>query len=129
MNKVKYDCDFETEDIKVYHTDGNEDQFMIRIEPKGESWDPKNYEIFKLLYMWFRSEDYKYPDGYGSSMPWFYASLCFKDYDYRDGLQTALEATEYEGDAQTSHFEEAVVEHADELIEELEELKEAAAED
>lgn len=103
----------------IKHVTGYKDDYKVIVENKDEEWAPTNKELFKLIKLWFESEEYEFGDGYGSKMPWFYISQIMLG-----DSEKAFEAYEKTGYQAKKYFEKQVKENADKLIKELEKLKE-----
>lgn len=105
------------------HVPGAKDDYKVEVQfsTARERWPPTNPQIFKLMKLWFISEDVEFggPGRYGRRMPWWYITqIC------RHNEEVAFEALGVEGQEARTHFEKSVVEHADETIEMIEYLKE-----
>lgn len=104
------------EDIR--HETGYKDDYKVVVD-KETPWSPTNKELFQLIDKIFESERYEFDDGYDCRWLWFYISLIMMGEE-----QKAYEAYGLRGYNALTHFEASVKEHADDLIEELEKLKE-----
>lgn len=107
----------------IEHVTGYKDDYKVEIafdEPQ-DCWNPTNDQTFKWVELWFESEDYEFGDGYGRWMPWFYISMIALGKE-----DIAHDAYGKRGTDALDHFEDAITENADELIEKIEELKDEA---
>lgn len=94
--------------------EGYKDEWKVVVEPEGETWEPRNDEVFEWIRMWFHAEDQAFPDGYGSAMPYFYIGLIAIGEE-----EKAMEAVDLEGREALEHFRECIREHRDDIIEAL----------
>jgi len=108
-------------DSRIVHETGYKDDYKVTVYLDNDQWSPTNKELFKLIKLWFESEEHEFGDGYGSKMPWFYISQIMLGKSDK-----AFEAYEKRGFEAVEHFENQVAEDADELITEIEKLKEAS---
>lgn len=104
----------------IYHTRGYKDDMMVEIDTGDDLWHPTMEELFKMMKLWFESEDFEFGDGYGRAMPWFYISMVAIGEE-----EAAYEAYQKRGWDAVTYFEECVEEHADEVMEMVQELKDA----
>jgi len=109
------------DDIVIEHRTGRKDDFKVVIEfdEPREQWNPTNEEVFKWLDLFFTSEDYEFGEGgYGRWVPWYYITMIVMGYE-----DVAYDAYGKRGYDALEHFEDAVDEHADEVLEEILRMK------
>lgn len=105
---------------EIRHETGYKDDYKVTVElDNGKTWSPTNKELFKLVDKTFQSEEHEFGDGYGNRWLWFYLSMIMLGKE-----EKAYTAYGLRGGNAIQHFEKTVQENADELIEEIEKLKE-----
>lgn len=102
-------------DNNIYHTTGYKDDYRVTVDVETP-WHPTNDEIFRLIKLWFEAEDASFSDGYGRLMPFFYICLIAIGEE-----EKAMEAIDEEGAEAVRHFHRVADEHADDVVDQIEE--------
>lgn len=102
----------------IVHEQGYKDAYKVTVKNIDGEWSPTNKELFKLCEKIFESEEHEFGDGYGNRWLWFYMSLIMLGEENK-----AYEAYGLRSYNALEHFEQSVKQHADDIIEILEELK------
>lgn len=102
----------------IEHVTGYKDDYKVVVKTDEEEWAPTNKELFTLTDKIFQSEEHEFEDGYGNRFLWFYISMIMLGKE-----EKAYEAYGLRGSDSLRHFQNTVKENADELIEEIEKLK------
>jgi len=97
---------------EIRHETGYKDDYKVVVDLEDEkTWSPTNEELFKLVKLWFESEDFEFGEnGYGCKMPWFYLSLIMMGEP-----EKAFDAYQKRGWQAKTYFEEQVQEHGEGL--------------
>lgn len=123
----KRDVPFPERCVRIHHADGSKDGYMVKVnfDSTAGEWLPKNHEVFTWLHQWFISEEYEFGEGFGATMPWFYACLCYLGHEE---YQVAYNAYDLRGDEAKLHFRAAVETYIDDVRAELDALEEEVKE-
>lgn len=101
----------------INHEEGYKDDKKVVVR-EDSPWAPTNEELFQLIDLWFEAEEYEFGDGYGCLMPLFYVCLIALGHE-----EKAYEAYGKRGTEAVEHFDNAVEQHADEVIAAIESLR------
>jgi len=104
---------------EIEHKKGRIDdkQVAVTFEEDTKEWRPNLKELFKMLDLWFESENHLHGNGYGRDWVKFFIDILYLGY-----TEEAMKGAELSGWKAKKHFKEMVEKYGNEVIKSTSEL-------